>query len=57
MYWQVRLGELFAVRAKYTEEELQPYFKDMILQRGMPHSVPELLLPHTRYVDDNFMAM
>jgi hypothetical protein len=54
---QTRLNQLFAVRAKYREEELQPYFLDMITGiGGKPKSIPELLLSHTRLIDEFYMS-
>jgi hypothetical protein len=39
----------------FTENELLPYFLDMIGQKGKPGSLAELLLPHTRLIDDNYL--
>jgi hypothetical protein len=51
------LNQLFAVRAKYREEEIQPYFLDMISGfGGKPKSIPELLLSHTRLIDEHYMS-
>ena len=52
---QTRLEQLFSVRQMFTEGELLPYFLDMIGQKGKPGSVAELLLPHTRLIDDNYL--
>lgn len=55
MSCQVRLGELFAVRSRFLEHELIPYFQDMVGGPGKPKSIAELLLSHTRVVDDFYM--
>lgn len=52
---QVRLGQLFAVRPRFLEHELVPYFLDMVGGVGKPKSIAELLLSHTRVVDDFYI--
>lgn len=51
----MRLGQLFAVRPRFLEHELVPYFLDMVGGVGKPKSIAELLLSHTRVVDDFYI--
>jgi len=50
-----RFAQLFGIRAKYTQEELEPYFEDLV-RAGRAKSIPELLVQHARIVDDAFVA-
>lgn len=42
---------LFAVRSKYTKDELEPYLGAFFGQHGQPKDAASLLLLHTRLVD------
>lgn len=53
--FQTRLGQVFAVQAKLKEEEVEAYFSDFIGGVGRAKTVGELLLSHTRVVDDFYM--
>lgn len=54
--YQERFRELFAVKQKYSEDELAPYFEDVVGSRGQAKSLTELLMSHTRHVDGFYFA-
>ncbi len=53
---QSRFSQLFAVKAKFKLEELEPYVRDLFdssssAGTGMPRSQAEVLLKYTKMID------
>ncbi len=54
VFLKARIGELYAVRNRFTIDELEAYFVGYFGDRNQPKTLVELLLPFLNKVDDYF---